>query len=155
MIPKLFTAIGAALVLLFSAGGARATTSCSFGTMVGVAFGSYDVFGTLPLDSAGSIGFSCQGVGASDTIVIDLSRGNATSFLPRQMLHGADHLSYNLFLDASRNVVWGDGTGGTSHYGPVTPPSSTVTISVYGRVPALQNVPVGSYGDTVVATILF
>jgi len=30
-----------------------------------------------------------------------------------------------------------------------------VTVTVYGRVPAGQNVAAGSYGDSVVATIIF
>jgi spore coat protein U-like protein len=30
-----------------------------------------------------------------------------------------------------------------------------VALTVYGKVPAAQNVPVASYGDTVVATVTF
>ncbi len=155
MIRRSFT-LAAALTAGLVAADARATTSCSFSTVVGVSFGSYDVFGASPVDAAGSLSFSCQGVGASDTIVIDLGRGNASSFAPRHLLHGGDQLYYNLYLDAARATIWGDGTNGTSHYGPVTPASGvTVTVSVFGRIPAAQNVPIGSYGDTIVATILF
>ena len=155
MIRKRLPALGAALAACLCAGGAQATTSCSFNTVVGVSFGSYDVFASSPVDAAGSISFSCTGVGASDTIVIELSRGNAGAW-SRTLLHGSDALGYNLFLDAARQTIWGDGTSGTSHYGPVTPASGvTITVPVYGRSSAGQNVPIGSYGDTVVATILF
>jgi spore coat protein U-like protein len=150
------TAVAAALAIALAAAEARATTSCSFTTAVGVSFGAYDVFDASPLDSAGSLTYMCTGVGASDTIVIDLSRGASSSFLPRQMLQGSTPLLYNLYLAAARTTIWGDGTGGTSHYGPITPTSgSAVTVTVYGRVFARQNVEAGSYSDTVTATILF
>jgi spore coat protein U-like protein len=147
---------GAALAIALAPAAARATTSCSFSSVVGVAFGTYDVFGLSPVDSVGSLTFTCYGVGSMDTIVIELSRGNASSFSPRQLVYSTYALSYNLFLDAARTAVWGDGTGGTSRYGPTNPPSgSPVTLSIYGRVPAGQNVGVGSYSDTIIATILF
>jgi spore coat protein U-like protein len=156
MFHKALCSAGAALAISLAPAAARATTSCSFTTVVGVAFGGYDVFGASPVDSAGSLTFVCYGVGGSDTIVIELSRGNASSFSPRQLVHSTSTLAYNLYLDAARTSVWGDGTGGTSRYGPTTPPSgSAVTVSIFGRVPAGQNVSVGSYGDTIVATILF
>ena len=156
MTPRILPALGALLALGLAAPAAQATASCSFGTVVGVSFGSYDVFGASPNDSAGSISFSCLGVGASDTIVVDLSIGGGSSYLPRSMTSGAGVLAYNLFIDAARMAIWGDGIGATGHYGPVTPVSGvTVTIPVYGRVPAQQNVPVGSYGDTIVVTILY
>jgi spore coat protein U-like protein len=156
MFDRAIFSAGAALALTLAPAAARATTSCSFTSVVGVAFGSYDVFGTSPVDSAGSLTFVCYGVGATDTIVIELSRGSATSFSPRQLVFATSALSYNLYLDAARTSVWGDGTSGTSRYGPTSPVSgSPVTVSIFGRVPAGQNVSVGSYGDTIVATILF
>jgi spore coat protein U-like protein len=156
MSSKLFPSLGAALAVTLAAVGARATTSCSFTTVVGVSFGSYSVFSTSPLDSTGSFTFNCTGVGGADTIVIDLGRGNASSYSPRQMLRGGTALAYNLYTNPARSTVWGDGTAGTSHYGPTTPPNATdVTLSIYGRLPASQSVPAGAYSDTVVITVLF
>ncbi|MEP7124646.1 MAG: spore coat U domain-containing protein [Byssovorax sp.] len=156
MASKLLSSLGAALAVTLAVTGARATTSCSFTTVVGVAFGTYDVFSTSPLDSTGSVTVLCTGVGPSDTIVIDMSRGNASSFGPRQMLRGGTALDYNLFLDAARTTVWGDGTSGTSHYGPTMPPSGVgLTVPIYGRIPARQNAAAGAYSDTLVVTIVF
>lgn len=130
--------------------------SCSIGTVVGVALGGYDVFSSSPLDSAGSVTFSCTGVGANDVIYINLSRGGSSTFFPRRMTSGGSALEYNLFLDAARTQVWGDGTGGSSHYGPVKPPEGTNTsLTVYGRAPARQNISVGTYADPIVVTILY
>jgi len=91
------------------------------------------------------------------TITIDLSKGSAPSYFPRQMRKGAETMSYNLYLDAARVSGWGDGTGGTSRYGPMFPPllGSPVTVTVYGRIPASQNVSAGAYTDTITATINF
>jgi spore coat protein U-like protein len=91
-----------------------------------------------------------------DTITVDLSKGNATSYFPRQMRQGAYTVDYNLYLDASRVSVWGDGTGGSSRYGPAIPPNNmTITVTIYGRMPARQNARVGSYTDSITATINF
>ena len=67
-----------------------------------------------------------------------------------------DQLAYNLYLDAARTVVWGDGSGGTSVYANARPPNNQwVTVTVYARVGSGQDVTVGSYTDSIVATILY
>src|SRR5919108_3857248 len=125
---------------------------CSFNSVVGVNFGPYDVFNPSPTDSTGSITYTCISLLAP--ITIDLSKGSGSGYSPRRMHRGGDSLSYNLYLDASRVTVWGDGTGGSSRYGPVTPPlASPVTVTIYGRMPARQNARVGSYTDTIMVTI--
>jgi len=57
--------------------------------------------------------------------------------------------------NAGRTSIWGDGTSGTSVYSRVNPPNNDVNVTIYGRVPAAQDVSVGSYSDTVSATINF
>jgi spore coat protein U-like protein len=68
------------------------------------------------------------------------------------MSTGSDQLNYNLFVDASRVVVWGDGSGGSS---TVALTAAAADIPVYGRVPGGQNVPAGSYIDTIVVTVTY
>ena len=142
------------IALLTVPGPAAAIGSCAFNSTVGVNFGAYDVFNTTPTDSTGSMTYTC--VSLLSTITIDLSKGSGSGYIPRRMHKGSDHMDYNLYLDASFVTVWGDGTGGSSRYGPVTPPlASPVTVTIYGRIPALQNIKAGSYMDTIVATINF
>jgi spore coat protein U-like protein len=130
--------------------------TCSIGAVVGVAFGSYDVFSSSAVDSAGSLTYRCDDVAALDTIMIHLSRGSSASFQPRTLIQGAHQLQYNLYLEPSRSTVWGDGSSGTGQYGPTLPPNgSNVLLNVYGRMPSRQNVHVGSYSDTVVVSIVF
>jgi spore coat protein U-like protein len=130
--------------------------SCSFMNAAGMLFGTYDVFDPAPLDTTGSITFLCNGVGPSDMLTVELSAGGASNAMDRRMRHGSDSLSYNLYLDAARTLVWGNGMGGTSIQGPFVPPDGiSQTLIIHGRMPARQNVPVGMYADTIIATILF
>jgi len=149
----------AAVLLLVAAGtlcgrgAARGAISCTI-SAVGVSFGTYNVFSASPLDSTGSVSYTCLSIKASDRITIDLSRGSAPTFLPRRLLKSAELLTYNLYTDAARSTVWGDATSGTSHYGPIKP-SVTDTITIFGRIPAGQDATAGNYTDTVIATINF
>jgi len=118
-----------------------------------VSFGTYNVFSSTPLDSTGSVIFNCDN---RANITITLNNGGATTFNPRRMLNGSEPLNYNLYRDAARTAIWGDGTGGTQVYSdPRTPRNQNVTLTVYGRIPAGQDVSVGTYTNTVTATINF
>ena len=135
---------------------AGAVPACSIDGVVSVAFGSYDVFSPAPLDSAGSVTYSCTGAVGGDLVGIELSRGGAPSYSPRLMSQGAATMSYNLYRDAAHTDVWGDGTGGTSRYTlSGAGNNDTIVVNVYGRIPAMQNVTVGAYGDTVTVTLQF
>ena len=125
---------------------------CFIGT-TGVSFGSYSVFTTTPLDSTGSVSIFCIG-DASVTVALD--RGGAPSFNPRRMLQGTEALNYNLYLDAARTKIWGDGTGGSQVYVNTDVPNlRTVPVTIFGRIPAQQDVSAGSYSNSITATINF
>ena len=72
-----------------------------------------------------------------------------------QQSSGNDALSYNLYIDAARSTIWGDGTGGSSTQTINMTGSHPSTLSIYGRVPPLQDVSMGSYSDSVMVTINF
>jgi spore coat protein U-like protein len=148
----LATLVLAAAGMLCGTDAARGLGSCTI-TAVGVSFGTYNVFSGSPLDSTGSVTYNC--ISVLTTITINLSRGGAPTFTPRQMLRSGEALSYNLYLDAARMSIWGDATSGTSHYAATPILLSNVTLTIYGRIPAGQDVSAGTYTDTVVATINF
>jgi spore coat protein U-like protein len=114
----------------------------------GVAFGAYDVFSNQSADSTGNIAVMCD---SATTYTIAISPGFGAYAL-RAMANGANRLAYNLFTDASRSSVWGDGTGGSN---VVSGSASSANYTVFGRVPARQNVNVGSYTDNLVVTLTF
>lgn len=119
-----------------------------------VNFGTYNVFNGSDVDSTGTVTYRCNG--SAHNITVGLTQGASGIFNPRQMQKGAEVLSYNLFLDASRSTIWGDGTSGTSLYSIGNPPNNTnVNLTVYGRVQAGQDVSAGPFSDTVTAVINF
>lgn len=147
--------LGAALVAVALAATA-AHAACTISTTP-LAFGTYNVFSSSPLDSSAQVSFRCTGL-IQLFVTVDLDKGGAATFGARRMQQGAENLSYNLYMDAARTVIWGDGTGGTQHYQQLIVLSllgQTINIPLYGRIPAGQDVAAGPYTNTVVATIDF
>ena len=144
--------LGAALVLGGRSVSAQANQTCTI-SVTPVSFGLYDVFSTGPLTTTGGVTYNC---GAKvDTITIWMSKGLGTTNNPRQMASGADRLNYLLCQDASCNTLWGDQSY-PSDYGPVAPITGrNVNLPVYGRILPGQDVPTGSYADTVLVVIQF
>jgi spore coat protein U-like protein len=128
--------------------------SCTISATVPVAFGAYDRTSGTALDSSGSVTYQCGIAGLLDVLTITMSTGNGT-YASRTMLNGANPMSYNLYTNAGRTTVWGDGSSGTAVYGPVTLNLLAITVPVYGRIPPGQNVAVGSFSDTIVVTLNF
>lgn len=123
----------------------------------GVAFGSYDAISDQHVDTLGTITVTCTGT-AGDSVSLELamSAGNG-SFSGRHMTDGSRTMLYNLYKDASRSQVWGDGTGGTGTVTDSFTMASTVEVknyTVYGRIFGSQNqLVVQSYSDSVVVTL--
>jgi spore coat protein U-like protein len=69
------------------------------------------------------------------------------------MNNGANTLTYNIYTSASRSIVWGDGHGGSSSQTAYK--NSTTTLSLFGQIPAGQDVATGTYTDNLDATVNF
>lgn len=147
----LFLGFGLAFLASLAAAGPAEAQNCSISTPTSVAFGTYDVYGAF-VDTAGAVRVGCI---FATNVTVDLSRGNAPSFNPRYMVNGIQHLNYNLYLDAARTTIWGDNTGGSSHSTPGTVFFTYVNITIYGRIPAGQDVSAGAYTDSITATANF
>lgn len=141
MTPSRRPALAAVLLLLTGLGHAACGLSVQ-----GVAFGSYDPFSPANLDSAGNLAVSCD---VPYTLTLSSGQGSYTG---RLMQNLSDTLAYNLYLDPARTTVWGDGSGGSSS---VSAAAGDRNHPVYGRIPARQNVSVGSYSDTIIVTLSF
>ncbi len=133
---------------------ASVTQSCRVKTTSPVAFGSYDPLVThasdgADLDAAGSVTVACT----KDYIpTIGLGLGLDPSGSTRRMKVGSEYLNYELYQNSERSTVWGNASG--SWFTPGSAPGTGGTAyTVYGRVPKGQNVAVGSFTDTVVATV--
>src|SRR5438094_359813 len=139
--------------MIFAAIASRSAIAlvCSFNTAPALGFGNYDVFSATSRTTSQSISVSCL-VPTTMTVSIGAS-STSGSIANRQMAQaaGSGRLAYNIYRDSGFTQLWGDGTAGT------TPLTLTVVLNtsftVYGKVDAGQNVPAGTYADTVVITI--
>lgn len=137
---------------------ASVSANCTISTAP-ISFGAYDPVSanaSSALNATGTVTVTCTN---GSTGVISLGQGSnaaadSTNSSPsRQLSDGASHsLAYSLYQDSSRMTVWGNTTEtGVTHHGDGT----ATGITVYGSVPGGQNMPAGSYSDTVVATVTF
>ena len=129
--------------------------ACGVTAVTPVGFGTYNPNAATALDALGSVTYQCTILGALDVVYIDLGKGSSGTFTPRRLVSAGHTIDYNLYLDAARMVVWGDGTGGTQSSPATILTLFPVTLTVYGRIPPLQNAFVGSYVDTIVVTANF
>lgn len=137
---------------------AHAIADCSV-SATGVAFGNYSFTNPTATDATGNVQVSCSLGGLISLLVsydILLSTGGSASYAPRKMTSGTNELQYNLYTNAGRSIVWGNGTSDTSIVsdGYLLGLGTTVrNYSVYGRLPAGQNTPAGAYTDTITVTV--
>src|SRR5947207_1580417 len=145
---------------------ASVTANCTISTTA-VAFGAYDPVvanASTALNGNGSVSIACT-KGSAPNITLDL--GANASGSQRNMLvtgGGTDVLAYQLYQPPSTtpsttcsfpgSQVWG--TAGSAIFTPTAPTSKAGrTYNVCGTISGGQDVAVGSYQDTVVATVNF
>jgi spore coat protein U-like protein len=122
-----------------------------------IGFGAYDSFSNTPRDSSGSISVNCTSEVVKANVTMSASSISGT-FNPRQMRGpGADRLDYNIFIDGSRTVIFGNGTGGSSLVDLKRPSGKPApwnqNIRYYGRIFPGQDVSPGEYSDTLTVTV--
>lgn len=155
----------ALLASMFWADRANATCTalgCSCGVSVGtMSFGTYDPQDLSPHDGVGTVTVTCTALllGGEVAYEIDIDQGSSGSFSPRTLENGGDTVDYNLFADSGRTQIWGDGGGGTvtvsDGYSFLLGLVIIRNYTLYGRIPASQIVPSGSYDDTLTVTVTF
>ena len=128
--------------------------NCTISTLP-VAFPAYDPVvanASANDDGTGSVIVACT---KGSTVTIGLGTGlNVSAGQMRMKDATTDYLNYALYQDSGRATAWG--TSGAGLLSPVAAPDKTArTFTVYGRIPSGQDVPAGSYTDTVVATVNF
>jgi spore coat protein U-like protein len=136
---------------------------CTFSTS-GVAFGVYDGTLATPTDSTGRLTLRCTHTGGGAVkagYTIALSTGSSGTFVQRQLRSGNSVLNYNLFNDATRTLVWGDGSrgsvlvAGTLLVNPGNFVTNESVHSIYGRIPPQQSADSGVYADQILVTLTF
>lgn len=152
--------------LLLSVVPAARAAVCEVVAGVPLVFGTYASPGGAQTDSTTTLTVTCTPpllLTCTTNYTVALSSGVSGSFTPRQLASGANRLNYNLYTGATRTTIWGDGTGGSSLVngsisggilGLICYTNSKIH-TVYGRIPASQNVGAGLYADTITVTVSF
>ncbi len=130
-----------------------------------VAFGAYDPIVTnasSPLNASGTVAITCT-KGATTTVSLGLGN-NAAGAVRKMKNAGTDLLTYELYQPPNTTpgsacsyaspTVWG--TAGANLFTPAAAPDKNArTYNICGQVASGQDLPFGSYTDTVVATVNF
>lgn len=130
-----------------------ASAACTVST-AGVAFGAYNPQAAAPRDGVGTITVDCDK--NERDVEVTVSRGSSGSYAQRRMTSGSAALAYNLYTSAARTQVLGNGSGGTgTFFFDRIRRRDVEQVTVYGRIPARQNVRAGTYTDTLIVTVSY
>jgi len=144
---------------------ANVSSNCTITAPIAVAFGEYDPASGVNSTAAGAVSVACA-KSSILTLWIGLSDGAHADAGQRNMLGDTgDKLAYNLMQPVTGAAgaacpAYGTGTAWTNLLAgglTIAPPPGKAarSFSVCGEMAAGQDVSVGSYIDTVVATINF
>ncbi|HET7707832.1 MAG TPA: spore coat U domain-containing protein [Thermoanaerobaculia bacterium] len=118
-------------------------------TNFALAFGNYDPTSTTATDASTTFDVRCtRGTAASIALDLGVNEGGTGG---RRLTDGAAFLTYGLFVDAGRTTAWTT----AAPKGYLAASNAAVSQTIFGRIPAEQDVLVGNYFDTVQATINF
>jgi spore coat protein U-like protein len=115
-----------------------------------LSFGAYTK--TL-INATSTISIQCTNL-TTYNLGLDAGTSSGATVTNRSMTGpSAALLSYKLFRDSGRTLNWGNTVGTDTVAGTGT--GAVQSLTVYGQLPAAQNVRPGSYTDTVTATLTF
>jgi spore coat protein U-like protein len=123
-----------------------------------IAFGVYNAASGAALDTIGSAEIDCD---ENTNVVLRLSRGNwsGSSYAGGRGMAlngGTGWLIYNLYTDAARTHVFGDGSGQSTTVNVQVKKNANYSQTVYGRIPGGQRAALaGSYADVVMLTVSY
>jgi spore coat protein U-like protein len=154
-----------ATACLLLGSGTTPHAAVTFGCQVSataITFGTYNPLNAGGTVAAGSWAVICNATGPGSATVagtLSLSTGYSGNYAARYMLSGANRLYYNIYLTPGYAQIIGNGSAGT--YAPTATGTVTaghayqVSGTMYGLVPAAQDVAPGSYVDSIVVTVTY
>ncbi len=123
---------------------ANVVQACIITSVNDISFGDYNPASGAPKDGQGSFTFSCLG-GTNYELYINGARQMAGP--------SANYLNYDLYTDAGKSNLWPSAKPSSEN--GVTTDASPITRNVYGRIPAGQYLPAGSYTNIVSIVVDF
>ena len=116
-------------------------------------FGAYEDGSPTAVLSTMTVELDCKNLGSTVPIVSAGPSANTGSYQNRELRYRDSRLRYQVYIDPSRSLVWGDGTQGTYPV-PASGTGSNRSFTVYGGIWADQHGEVGRYGDTLQVTVV-
>lgn len=145
----------ALVLMVLTPGPAMAAFNCVLRTIPPLAYGTYVPGTSSAVDVTSQLRIRCRG--GQGVTRVTLGSGLSGNPGDRYMSSGTDTLRYNLFLNASHTVIWGDGTGSTQaitiNHPQGRPRNYRPTI--YGRIFPNQDPAEGAYSDSILITVEF
>lgn len=122
-----------------------------------LSFGVYDGLSGAPATTSAVAVVTCDQSPPPTVALMIGPSGVSGGFFPRRMRRdgGSDTLAYNFFVDPGGASVWGDGTGGTAILSQRVLKNRPWSATIYGSIPAGQDVAAGTYSDLITLTINF
>jgi len=120
-----------------------------------LAFGSTGLVDT-DIDAQTDLTVECT-AGSPYAIGLGAGAGVGATVAARLLTHttvAANTAAYGLYQEAARTTNWGN-TEGVDTVDSAGATGAPETVTVYGRVPAGQNIATGAYADTITATIWY
>jgi spore coat protein U-like protein len=134
--------------------------SCQITSNPDLAFGVYDpaqANAITPKDASSTIGVRCvKGMTADVALDQGMHAAAGSCAAPaRRMQDGSELLRYDIYQDAGHASVWGcDATNDRSFTAAAS--NADTVLTTYGRIPAGQNVGLGTnFSDTVTINVTF
>lgn len=112
-------------------------------------------------DAVGQIEVDCTGViDVAPSVTTSLDDGQWGTYAPRKMRSASGELlNYNLYTTTQRNVVWGNGTGGSVtvgiNGGLLSLGNWSASRTMFARAAPTTATKPGAYSDTVVVRIVW
>lgn len=145
--------------LLAVSASAPAATTCS--AAAGAMSVTYLVTNASPTDQNVDLLVTCRRSGGAASVTIEVSIGpslTSNSIASRKMSSSSssDLADYNLYRDLNHQTVWGNTSGVNTSTQTLAVPnnsSATATFTIFGRLPAGQNLTPGTYTDSVTVSV--
>jgi len=115
-------------------------------------FGAYDPLSATDTDASSTMDVTCT-LSTAYNVGLDAGTGTGATTTTRVMEDGSNQLNYILSQNVGHTTNWGNNAGVDTVAG--TGSGSAQSLTVYGRIAALQSVPAGSYADVITVTVTF
>lgn len=125
---------------------------CKLTSTSDLAFGTTGVIQSA-VAATGTIGLQCTNT-TPYSIGLNAGTGSGATVAARRMTSGSGaHITYEIYRDSARTLIWGDTVNSNTVSG--TGNGAVQTVTVFGRVPVQTTPAAGTYTDTVTVTVTY